>query len=155
HRDEVHLLGPEPIGLELVGPAHYHGVALGIQGRHIEGAPGSEAKAASLPHREVREPRMPAELPTLPVHDRPGAKGPGTPAAEEAAIVVIRDEADLLALRRVGGGEAERARLGPHLLLRQTPHGEPGSFELDLGERPEKIRLILARVPATPEKPAA
>ena len=85
----------------------------------------------------------------------PGRNDLGSPAPEESPVVVVRDEADLLALGRLGGGQAEPAGLRAHLVLHERADGKAGGGQLLLGQRPEKVGLILPRVAAAPEQVAS
>ncbi len=95
---------------------------------------------------------MLSEHAALPIDDGARTKRGGDAVAQESPVVVVGDEADLLALRLVGRHQAQRPRLVAHRFLRQLPHGEPRRGELLLGERPEEIRLVLVGITAAPEQ---
>src|SRR4030095_2749841 len=60
----------------------------------------------------------------------------------------------LLALRLVGGHQAQSSRLVAHHVLGEVAHREPRGLELPLRQWPEEIRLIPARVAPAPEQEA-
>ena len=95
---------------------------------------------------------MSAEYPALAVHDRAGAEDTGLTAPQEGAVVIVGDEADLLALGLVGRREPEAPRVRPHLVLRQLADGKARCRELLLRERPEEVGLILPRVTGAQEQ---
>jgi hypothetical protein len=73
-----------------------------------------------------------AQHPAAYVLDRARPEGLRDASAEKAAIVVVRDEADLLALRLVRGDQSQRARTIAHLGLREPAHGKARGGELGL-----------------------
>src|SRR6185369_17624851 len=101
---------------------------------------------AALSDREAVDTRMPAQRAALAVHDRPGAVLGGRLPLHEARVVPVGDEADLLALRLVGGGQAALPGQPPHLGLLEVAHREEGGGELGLAEAEQEVRLVLAAV---------
>jgi hypothetical protein len=75
--------------------------------------------------------------------------------AEERAVVVAGEEARLLALGPLGGGEAGALRLGACLCLRGVSERKADVFEERGRERREHVGLVLCRIDATREQAAA
>ena len=78
--DEVHLLGPEPVGLELLGGAPTTtAFRVGIERGHVEAAaPVARPRPAPLADRVVREPAVPAQRDPCPSTMGPGRNASGT-----------------------------------------------------------------------------
>src|SRR5262249_27011950 len=89
------------------------------------------------------------------VDDRPWPKRVRNPTPEEASVVVVRNETDLLALGLVRRHQAERSCLLSNFLLLEIAHGKSRGGELILRQGPEKIRLILLPVASPPEQKAS
>src|SRR5262249_25584553 len=96
--------------------------------------------------------RVGTEAPVLPnlvsclVHDGPRAEGLGG-ALSEKLPVVTHYEAEILALRGCRRSQSSCARLGAHLRLAEAAHREAGPGQLGLGQRPEKVALVLRLIP--------
>ena len=90
-RNQVHLLGPEPVGLDLGGPAHHQGVAPRVERRDIERSRPGQPEPTPLTDRVVGEAPMRAEHAALPVDDAARTKRPGMRSAQESAVVVVRE----------------------------------------------------------------
>ncbi len=88
----------------------------------------------------------------LGVDDGTGTKRFGNSGPQEAPVVVVRDEADLLALGLVGRHQAQRARLLSHGLLREIAYGKARRGKLLLRQRPQEVRLVLSPVTSAPEQ---
>ena len=124
-RDEVHAARHQPVALEVRGVAHRDACRSRGRGRR---------RRAAGPLARPRPLRWPIVKPAMPAvrarararcrrRSRPGRNTVGRPAAQEAAIVVVGHEADLLALGLVGGHQAEPARVLAHLVLGSSPTG--------------------------------
>ena len=98
---------------------------------------------------------MRAERAAAAVDDRSRPKHVRVATSQKATVVVVGNEADLLALGLVGRHQAEPARVGAYLLLVEIAHRKLRRRELALVERPEKIGLILARVAAASQQIAS
>src|SRR6266513_1605442 len=144
--DEVHRAGHQPVALELLHRAHHERVALPVDVDDVERVARGEPEPSPLADRVRGDALVPAEDFSLTVHDRARTEDRGVAPPQEASVVIVRHEADLLALRLVGRNETEPARVGPHLGLGQLADGETRGGELHLREGPEKVRLILLRV---------
>ncbi len=85
---------------------------------------------------------------------RPGA-APSCPCRKPAGVAV-GDEADVVAVRLVGDGQAALGRLLAHLLLGDVAEREHGPRQLVAGQHGEHVRLILGRVHAAgqPDQPS-
>ena len=70
----------------------------------------------------------------------------GQRALDEARVVAVGNEADLLAVRLVGDGQAAIACVGAHVGLRQLADRERRAGELRLRQREEEVRLVLRGV---------
>ena len=82
----------------------------------------------------------------------PGRRAPPGAVTKGVAIVTAGHEADLLALRLVGGREAEAPRDLADLRLGQLAEREPGVLELVLAQAVQEVGLVLVRV-ASPSEP--
>src|SRR5215218_5845562 len=67
-------------------------------------------------------------------------------AVDEARVVAVGHETDLLRLALLGDVEAVAPGRLAHLLLRHLAQGEERARQLLLRQLPEEVRLILARV---------
>ena len=74
------------------------------------------------------------------------------PLADEARVVVVGDEADLLAVRLVGDGQLPSPRVLADRILGTIAHREHRVRELLLRQREQEIRLILGRIDGAPEQ---
>src|SRR5262249_27239172 len=74
-------------------------------------------------------------------------EGLGRAVAKECAVVTAH-EAELLALRGVRRREAPRPGPGADVGLRELADREDGALELELGQRPQEVALVLLEVPA-------
>src|SRR5262245_12485314 len=88
------------------------------------------------------------------VNDAAGSERLRDTLPQEPPIIIVRDEADLLAFRLLGSREAQRCRLRSHLILRQLANGKARRRKLGLGQRPEKVGLILLVVVTSPQQPS-
>src|SRR5690606_8932626 len=106
------------------------------------GSRATQTQAAPLPHRErVRAVVLTDDLAAL-VDDLAGrlAQSFGEPARG----VTAGDEADVVAVRLVGDGQAAALRLDAHLRLRRVTEREHRVRQLFLGQHAEDVRLVLA-----------
>jgi len=95
-----------------------------------------------------------AEHAAADIDDGAGTERAGVAPPEEAAVIAVGHEADLLAVGLVGRDEPESARVIAHLGLGELAHREARGRELRLGERPQEVALILAAIAGTPERVA-
>src|SRR2546425_903480 len=93
-------------------------------------APLPEAEPATLADRVGRDAGVGAEHAAVPVDDGPRLEQVRVAPAQEAAVVVVGHEADLLALRLVGRDEAEPPRVRAHVVLVEVAHGKVRRREL-------------------------
>src|SRR5439155_27265683 len=128
----------EPVALEIARAADHYGGPLGIELDDIQGSPHGEAEPLLLPDGVAGDAAVRPEHPPLEVDNGAGAEHAGLTAAQEAAVVVVRDEADLLALGLVRRHQPEAPRMAPHLVLRQLADGKARRLELRLRQRPEE-----------------
>jgi len=89
------------------------------------------------------------------IDDDAVARGVGSVLLHEARVIVVGNEADLLAVRLVGDGQPALARVGAHGVLRPIAHRKNGATELILRERKQEVRLILCRIRAALQEKAA
>ncbi len=81
---------------------------------------------------------------SFPVHEIARARNPSRSlAVDEACVVVIRHEADFLAVRLLGHGQPQAAGYGADFRLLILAHGHQGVGELLLGQIIEGVGLIL------------
>ena len=83
--------------------------------------PALESEAATLTDREVRDARVPTVLDAGDVDDAPGPERRRVAPLEKAAVIVVRDEADLLALGLLGHWQPPAGGQRPHLV--EIAHG--------------------------------
>src|SRR5712691_10416807 len=150
-RDEIHAAGGQPARFELTGLSDRHRVAAGIETEDVEPAPARQPQPLLLPDGEVGQAGVVAELPALAIHDDARLEHRGIAFTKKRPVVSTRNEADLLALRLLGGREPEAPGVGSHLVLPHVTYREDCPGQLLLGERPEEIALILPRVGAPPQ----
>src|SRR5262245_15828767 len=95
-----------------------------------------------------------AELAPLFVDDRAATRQRRLASRDEAGVVAVRNETDLLAVGLVGDEKLEPPRLLPDLRLRQRADGEERTGQLLLREREQEVRLILLGIGAAPQFPS-
>ena len=83
------------------------------------------------------------------VHDGTGPKGLGDARHEKAPIVVVGDEADLLALGLFGHRQCAALGLGADLFLGEPTYRKQGVGQLVLPQHVEGVGLVLAGVAAS------
>src|SRR5215208_1298699 len=103
-QEPVHLPYPHLPHLEVPPASHHDLVGLGAHLRHVERRRSGDAYAAPLADCEVHNALVPPENRSLSVHDITGLRR--HLLANEAAVVAVRDKADVLALWRVSDSEA-------------------------------------------------
>src|SRR2546425_1189384 len=97
------------------------------RGRHGTTRPTGPA---TLADRVGRDAGVGTEHAAIPVDDGPRLEQVRVAPAQEAAVVVVGHEADLLALRLVGRDEAEPPRVRAHVVLVEVAHGKVRRREL-------------------------
>jgi hypothetical protein len=122
----VHLAGHESRALELGLVAHHHRSRLGKDAQDVELPGGGDPQSLPLPNREVVHPAVGAEDTPVTIEDRTRVVLGGGLALHEAGIVVVGNEADLLALRLVRVGQAPLAGERAHLCLLEVADREEG-----------------------------
>src|SRR5581483_7130498 len=128
---------------------------LGVDLDDVARLGGREEQPAALADRVVDEAAVRAEHLAVAIEDWARADRVWRVPGDEAAVVVVGDEADLLALRLVGCHESELARPGAHLVLRHPAEGEERAAQELLRQGVEHVALVLARVEAAAEAPPA
>src|SRR5437762_11780264 len=118
-RDEIHRARHEPRALQVDGVRAGRGVRLRFEVDDVRRPPQGETEPLLLTDRVPRDAAVSAEYPALAVHDGASAEDAGLTAPQEGAVVIVGDEADLLALGLVGRRQPRAPRAGPHLVLRQ------------------------------------
>ena len=98
---------------------------------------------------------MAAELAAVRVDDRAGAVLCRCLALDEARVVAVGHEADLLALGLVGDGQPALPGDGADARLVEPADGEEGGLELRLGEAEEEVGLVLGAVRALQQAESA
>jgi hypothetical protein len=94
--------------------------AFGIEAHHITRFPHRQAKAPPLTHREMHDPRMPAERAAFQIDDVAGLGCSRPELGDHVAIAPLGDETYILAVGLVGNGEAELAGYKAHFGLAET-----------------------------------
>ena len=93
-----------------------------------------------------------ADHSTVFVNDRAGRVGDVGPLpGNEAGIVVVRDETNLLTVGLVGHRQLSRARVLADCVFRPIADRKYCARQLLLRQRKQKVRLILRRIDATLE----
>src|SRR6185369_3581960 len=87
--DQIDLLGPEPVGLDLAGSAHNEGIAPRIERGDVERPRPGQPEASALAHRVVDEALMLSEHAALRIDDGPRTKRAGNAIAQESAVVIV------------------------------------------------------------------
>ena len=147
---EAEVGGLECGGEEVVVGTKDHFVGLGAYVDDMRGVSEGDAEAFALANGVVGITLMLAKYPTLCVDEV--ARADETVVvrhvvAEERAVVVVSDEADLLGLFLLGEcGIAMREGQLAHFEFGEVAQGEDCSTEILLGQHPEKIGLVLAGV---------
>ena len=128
--DEVDARGGEPVALEVRGRPHGEAIGGRVDVDDVARAPLPETEPATLADRVGRDAGVGAEHAAIPVDDGPRLEQVRVAPAQEAAVVVVGHEADLLALRLVGRDEAEPPRVRAHVVLVEVAHGKVRRREL-------------------------
>src|ERR1044071_8698430 len=95
-----------------------------------------------------------AELVPLLVDDCARARDRGLLPLDEHRVIAIRNEADLLAVGLLRHCQPETACLSAYLGLGERSDREHGARELILGQRKQKVRLILLGIAAALQQPS-
>src|SRR5450759_3929476 len=98
---------------------------------------------------------MLADLAAVDVQQRPGFCLPAGALAQHVPVVAPRNEADLLAVALVGGGEAHGASDVADLELIHAAEWELSVSQLVLSQAVEEVALILAAIQAAEESVTA
>lgn len=142
----AHVSGEEYLAREGLAFAHHHGGRIRFEFHHVVRRTAPQIEAPSLPHGEVGHPPVPAEHVSLQVHDVARPVDPRFLGPEESAVIILRHEANLLALGLLRGREAQFSGVFPRLLLRELAQGERGARELFLRHAEKEIGLVLLPV---------
>ena len=119
------LLEPQPVDQQLVGRADAHRRRRHVDVDHVPGrSAAGQAEAPALADRDQLDGVDPSDLGPPLVDHAPRTQGDAI-AQEPGAPGGRGHEAHVLAVGLVGGAQAERGRLGPHLVLGQV--ARPGS----------------------------
>src|SRR5262245_24519203 len=97
-RDQVHVLRPQAVDFDLVSLTDDDRIASHVDCGHVERETSREAQSTALTHCVVGDASMFAEHGAPSVDDGPGPKRIRNPTPQEASVIVVRNEADLLAL---------------------------------------------------------
>ena len=138
-RDQARLL-------ERRAAADRHGPAARLDLDHVAGLSHGDPQPSALADREPLDPVMPAEARPAFIHDLARRLQSGPPRPDEAQVVVVGDEADLLAVRLVVDREVEPSGDRPDLGLRRAAHREQDVGQEIAAQAEEDIRLVLDRV---------
>ncbi len=139
---------------QALGAADAHGAGHRFQRQHVAGTTTGrgclDAQALALAHGEAVHAAVLAEhLAGLVVHQHAGLLA--EPVGEELAGVAVRDEADVVAVRLLGHGQAALGRLRPDLGLGGVTEREQRVPQLLAGQRGQHVGLVLASVGAAPQ----
>src|SRR5208282_1097451 len=128
---------------EFLAPPGNHLARLGPNLAHVQALADCDTEAAALSDRESMPAGVSGEASSVAIDNQAGAelRGIALPL-DKTRVVAVGNEANLLALGLVGGGEAQSAGAGANFGLGHRTKRENSSRELVLPEREEKIRLI-------------
>ena len=144
----------EPVAIEVLAAPERDEVRRRVDARDVAALPERDAESATLADRVRRRARVLPDPAPVGVEERARRRLPARAARQLAPIVAVADEADLLALRLVGGREAVSPRDRAHVGLGEAAQREAGRGELVLAEAVEEVRLVLVAVDAL-EQPVA
>src|SRR5581483_6622425 len=153
--DEVRAGCEEPVALQIGDITDADAVRTRIDVDDISRRTARQSEPLPLSDRVRRDAGMRTDDSTGLVDQRSRLEQRWIAAPQEASIVVIRNEADLLALGLFRGHQAHAARIVTDAALFHIPDREVRSGQLALAQRPQEIRLILSRVFAAPQQVAA
>jgi len=101
-----------------------------IERRRGRSCRSGNPQAAPLTHREAMDTVMTADNAPVQIDDRAAADDLGISVGDERSIVVIRNEANLLAIGLLGDRQAVLTRVRAHRLLRTIADGKHRTGEL-------------------------
>src|SRR5215470_9389119 len=128
--DPVHLTGYERVDFDLAGASHHDGIAGWVELCDVHVPTRAEPETAALTHRVRSQSRVLAEHAAVAIYDRSGRKGLRDASAEKAAVVVVWNEANLLAFGLLRRHQPERTRARSHLGLGERADRKPRGREL-------------------------
>src|SRR5262249_39052055 len=150
--DPAHALDACGRRFELALAAHHDAIALGVDRRDVEPPLGRDAEPAPLAHRVAVDAAVAPEHAARGVDDlaltRQRAR---LRALHRARVVAVGNEADLLALGLLRGGEPERARALAHLGLGHRAERKVRGAELRLREPEQEVGLVLVGIDRAPQ----
>jgi len=123
--------------------AHYDPAGVGLDPNHPSGLAQRHAEAPALADGEPLVAGVHANDTTTLIDDLARSLDIWAVLLHEGPVVIIRDEADLLALRLVCGDQVEAIRQLANLGLVETAEGEQGVVDGTLGHGKQEIGLIL------------
>ena len=126
--------------------SHHHAAGLGLYPDHIGRHAERHADAAALPYGVAVVAVVLTEHVALGVYDVAGSVDVGAVLLHEAGVVVVGDEAHILALGLLGGQQAEAAGMVSHLVLRHVAEGEEGARQGVGCDGKEEVGLVLRGV---------
>ena len=126
----------------IFAPPHNHGVPGGVQLHHVIRFRRGDAQPAPLAQGVMHQPRVLAKVFAPSAENRTGGRL-ARPLLDYFAVVVLRNEANLLALGLVGCAEIQPQGALPHFGLGQFSQREIGAGQLPLLERGQHIGLVL------------
>src|SRR5438105_9555473 len=97
--------------------------------------------------------RVAAERAPFAIHDGAAPEARRRLPLDEACVVAVGHEADLLALRLVRRGQPARGGQAADLVLGQVADREYGARELLRGQAEQEVRLVLPPVAAAQQAP--
>ena len=129
-----------------VARADHDAAALGLDADDVEPLAVGDMQAAPLAHGEAGGAVVAAEQAAVDVDDLAGLERVGPQTRHHVAVVAAGHEADVLAVRLGGDGEAQAMGVGADGGLVEAAQREAQESQLLGGGREQEIALVLGRV---------
>ncbi len=143
----------DPVHDRLVRRAHHYLTLVGTKLDHIQRLGPRQPQALSLSDGVTVDAAMRSQPPPRAIDDLAGDLA--QPFRQEAAVVTVRDEADVLALRSVVDGQAPLPRAPAGGVLGQIAQREDGAPQQSRWDFRQDVGLILLPVGAAQQMPLA
>ncbi len=135
----IHLSGHELTSKNLTPRPNDDRIPVRIDHQHIERLSGRNTQSPALPNGVMNNAAVPTQDVTLPISDGPRSSPLRHMLLKEPAVIVIRNEANLLALRLACYRQLQIPGNLSHPLLGEISHRHQGMFQLTLGHGVEGV----------------